>query len=198
MKRLLITLTIVAFLASVTVAAPTIQVNSGPYGTTGGGLFEITVTDGSIGPYGLNDVFYSMCIETDEFISLGSEYDVVLNTAAVMGGSGGPEPDPLDYRSAYLFQTYVCGGLVTSDAVANDVQNAIWYIEGEGGANNALVTEATDAGWTDLGNVRVMNLYDASGALCQDLLVCIPAPGAILLSSIGIAFVGYLRERRMV
>lgn len=109
------------------------------------------------------------------------------------------------------------------DYSAGALQNAIWFLEGEisSVSNQAQlwVREAVtatgvaygiynpDTGsplyniWGDtIGPVRVLQMYwenGCGGYLKQDqLYLTIPAPGAILLGGIGVAFVGWLRRRR--
>jgi hypothetical protein len=154
--------------------------------------------------------------QTNGDVSLAQRtvYDWVLNTAAVAGGPGAVNgSDPLDFRTAYLYTQFYNGVLNNFDytvglgreADGKSLQLAIWYLEDEVTVGEldvkaaAWVTEATLAGWTNLGNVRVMNVYTASGANAQDLLVMVPLPPAAwlglgLMSAMGA--VGIIRRRR--
>ena len=131
-----------------------------------------------------------------------------ITDTAYWGGIG-PAGDPLDERSAYLFTKYrAMGG--SMDVATNDAyQNAIWFIEGEGGENNALVTEANLAvamggSWygMGLGQVRVLNMVWAvdfgrskAGDRAQDLLTAVPDGGATL-TLLGFALLGLGALRR--
>jgi hypothetical protein len=163
--------------------------------------------------------FISFCIERNEYLSntpASSTFDVTIGTAAVEGGVGGPSPDPLGFATAYLYQNFMYGTLTTTVTYSagtettltrrtgNAMQAAIWFLEEEITSTsslgldsatvtlaNSLIAEALGAGWTNWGNVRVLNLFDPNGGEPrQSQLVLIPLPGATHLSLAGLAFVG--------
>jgi hypothetical protein len=102
-------------------------------------------------------------------------------------------------------------GLLRSET-ARALQLAIWALEDEissvfgysnNGVNDAAIEQlaqdyidlANASGWTGLGNVRVLNFYNFSGGLVQDVLACIPLPAAGPLAGLGLAVVIGRRRR---
>lgn len=235
MNRKLCTIVAVSLLVvSFAFATPTVQIGypGSAYGMyqpkTNGGIGdggEFTVNPNaelawvlnyyaaSVKNVGVTGTFQTFCLEKNEYLSgYASTYNVVLNNAAVYGGIGGGSPDPLSLGAAYLYHEFQNGTLEGYDygagrlVSANDLQNAIWALEDEGGSISAAYTTlltnelgGTIADWkaanNGVYNVKVMNLYTSDGTAKQDLLVCVPAPSAILLSSIGLSIVGWLKRK---
>jgi hypothetical protein len=199
-------------------ANPQVMFNSQPWGSTiGGGPFNFTgnaeFSAGNLGvpvpstPVAANQ-FLTFCVEDNEFISFGATYNVAFNTAAVNGGVGGGNPDPLDPRTACLYTRFMDGSLSSvsgftygATASGDALQQAIWYIEEEipslpAGLSTTLYNSAVSAGWTDIGSVRVLNLTDSNGGPSQDVLVMVPLPSGIALATVGLAGLTFVRRRR--
>ncbi len=158
----------------------------------------------------------SFCIEKNEFISADTNYFADISDAAVNGGSGGPSPDPISAQTAYLYSEFLNGtlsnynydpGFTTRRLSAKSLQEAFWFLEEEistvSGQAMAWAQEANNSGWTDTGNIRVINFweYDSNNERIerQSMLIglnVVPAPGATLLASMGIMIVGWLRKRK--
>ena len=170
--------------------------------------------------------FQTFCIEHDEYVhSANSEVlDIWVSTANVdttpgshawNGGLNTDAGDDLDYRTAYLFTQFANGTLANYDynplatrsQSAEALQNVIWYIEGEttkswADGDNSLEDKfykaAGVANWTDIGNVRVLQM-GIGGANGQDMLYVtpVPVPAAVLLGILGLGAAG-MKLRKFV
>lgn len=176
------------------------------------------------GIIGSANSFQSFCVERNEGIVDHELLDVVINTEGPTGSQAvyGSQPvaDPVEYETAYLYKNFAQGqlkgyhyGLTGTDSIsgltrqqsAAELQEAIWVLEGElataDGWAATWITEATNAGWTSLNGVYVLNLWKPTGHIGdyayrkQDQLYYIPVPGAVLLGILGLGAAGIKLRR---
>jgi len=191
-----------------------------------GDTVKVTDTVGRVGVGGAFTIsggtysgssFETFCLETNEYLSLGSTYIVTLNTKAISGGAGVIDNsgagnngvlgsyDPLSSKTAWLYSQFLAGGgaltgWTSTGTNKGELQKAIWYLEGETalptGYALSLVNQALATNTSGLYGIRVMNLTDANGGLHQDLLAPIPEPGTYAMFLAGLGLMTLIAKRR--
>ncbi len=179
-------------------AGPTLVLNLGTFQSGSGG--EFTATGSLPGSFGLHGYatstssstgstitsFDTFCVQAgsdDVTFSPGTRYNYAYS-GQILGGPSDPRALNLDV--AWLYGQFASGhlsgydytnglGQRTVDAAA--LQNEIWFLEGEGGADDsaldALITAAHLTGSYTAGEfgVDVLNLTNSDGVAVQNQLV---------------------------
>ena len=160
--------------------------------------------------------FGTFCVETDEFFSPGSTYDVGLSYQAFGGGFNSNTGDTLSKGTAFLYSQFARGILsgftYNNSASATNLQNMIWWLEDENVpdqsanpfagllttqfgslANAKLDVDSSGSGY----GVMVMNLTSDHGRILnQDQLVYVPDGGlTIALLGMGLLSLSLIRRR---
>ena len=166
--------------------------DAGEFGVTLGGSF----------------LYNTFCVETNEFVSFGTEYTVdSLQDDIVNGGNSGGSPDPLSGETKWLFynmHNLQLAGYDGSAAEADKLQNAFWELEGEnndgsGAGYIGLATAAIGVGnWFQAqSSVTGLNISRTSdGVIAQSMLYIVPEPGSIAIwGLLGLAGCVVLRRK---
>jgi len=189
MKRILLSLLLVGLVASLSSAAPTLNITV----DVGNPASEAQVTTGGWGPI-------------EPITSGGSWGGIAPGVCRVVWEAGGTPSATVvfPYRFDHLVITHL-DGMADDDSFTVTVDGSVW---GTFNGNNPVQTEtwlttcyagvvpgtaltitATGAAWASQGIYGQVAVDSISAHM-------IPAPGAIILGSLGIGLVGWLRRRR--
>ncbi|MBN1788075.1 MAG: PEP-CTERM sorting domain-containing protein [Sedimentisphaerales bacterium] len=194
----LLSICIIMYFIPAAFADGTIEMQIGRYGTPNYGYDGELIITVLSGLPELPTQFGSFCLELDEPISAGINYNAVINTEAIKGGEA--TSDPLSPKTAWLYDQYLTGAITFSDDYdATQFQYAVWALEdeiapgydvGNGIYWNSVAADYYNAAmasdWQDIGNIRVLNMGTAANNYCyQDILAPIPEPATIFLLTLG-------------
>jgi hypothetical protein len=150
--------------------------------------------------------FQTFCVETAEHFYPGSTYNVTISYDVKSNGGQFPGGEPITLGTAWLYSQFAAGILSGYDytygsgrtATAGELQQAIWYLQGEtglvGGADGtAFYDDALSALGGTINNaangaygVVALNLWNpnqdgSNGGPAQDQLMVVPNPDAVVV-----------------
>ncbi|MBS0661880.1 MAG: VPDSG-CTERM sorting domain-containing protein [Verrucomicrobia bacterium] len=156
--------------------------------------------------------FLTFCLEENEYFNPGYTYNYSLSFGAKNGGVSGQTAyhyDGVSNATAWLYSQFATGALTAggfsyTHANLGDLQQAVWYLEGEGGTNNYLVTAAKaheGVNWNSDNNgkygVMAVNINYLNGANSQDQLYFRGVPdGGATLALLGLSLLTFVGLRR--
>jgi len=154
----------------------------------------------------LNETYFqTFCIETMEYFSPGSTYNVTISDKILYNAGQFPSGGPITLGTAWLYSQFAAGTLNGYDytygsgrtATAGDLQQAIWYLQGEAGLINGgadgttFYNDAVSALGGTVGDpangaygVFALNMWTpnedgSNGAAAQDQLMVVPEPTTV-------------------
>ncbi len=198
MKTKLLIATVATVAAAGYATAGTVKLDVTPLSVSPGGAFKATTLSGYNGETDSFGCFLTFCLEKNEAFTAGQTMTAVINTHTV-GASGNVA---LNTKTAYLYSNFRAGTLAGFDGSAAHhglLQDAVWMLQGQMAAAAPGVNQFYDlaqaSNWTDLGNVRVLNMFTYNNNGCQmrqDQLAIVPLPpagwaGLATLAGLGVA-----------
>ena len=154
--------------------------------------------------------FQTLCVETTEYFTPGDTYNVLISDG-ILPDDQFPSGEPITMGTAWLYSQFAAGTLTGYDytegsgriATAGDLQQAIWYLQGDVGSlvnGSANGTAFYNEAATALGMANINNAANgAYGVVClnlrdgndQDQLMVVPEPsvvsfGLLLLLPLGL------------
>jgi hypothetical protein len=178
-----------------------------PGGVSGGPFVIDTITGPAIDGLGV------WCIENQIMMTPGKTYWYSIDTSAFSGNKAGG--DPISDVTDFIYRKWLAGN--PNGWTDAQINAGIWYAEEEGGYASLAYNDALAAlfyapgtlpqnlgvsKWTRALNLWTIDQYDAAkGIWCATDVqshTYVPAPGALLLGSMGMAFVGWLRRRQSI
>jgi hypothetical protein len=207
-----------------------IQEASGNYSfSPGSGFSGLNYADEASGVWSNRTWYGTFCIERNEYFVPWGVYNATISQAASAGGrTTGPNgtigSDPISVGTEALYSNFALGTLDSylsgfhygNSTDAANVQNLIWYLEGEFTASefgalgsNPFATQLLGYFGDAWGNamqtfsgtsgVHVMTLTDSAGKPAQDQLVYLSVPdGGLTVMLLGLSFATVAIARRLM